>query len=189
MNVSETRVAILTEEITAARRVAFENFALVYRERAVRTAYRLSGGDASVAEDIAQEAFARAFRSYEGFRSESSMETWFFRILTRQAANYRRWRGMRRRWQHFWSKGEGSQESAIASDPPLRDVIAAAMKRLSPRQLEVFTLVRLEGFGIKDVCVILGCAEGTAKTHLHRAQQSLREDLLGVWREFNEEQE
>ena len=78
------------------RQARFEAFVDAWRERAVRTAWRLTGEDLSVAEEVAQDAFLRAQRGLSGFRDDAAMGTWFFRILVRQAANHRRWRGLRR---------------------------------------------------------------------------------------------
>jgi len=156
-----------------------------HREQAVRVAWRLTGEDRSTAEEVAQDAFLRAYSGLSRFRDESEMSTWFFRILVRQAANRRRWRGLRQRWGDLWgaSNDEGSQvEQApdvvvAAADPVLRDRIAGAMERLSPGQRAIFTLVHLEGFTVREAAAIAAIAPGTAKSHLHRALKTLRSEL------------
>ena len=184
--VLKTELTSMTGETSQEASISFEDFVSAYRERAVKTAFQLTGGDLAVAEDVAQEAFAKAHASFEGFRGESEMSTWFFRILTRKAANYRRWRGIKRRWESIWfSQADSRVETSIA-EPSLREAIGDAIDLLSARQREVFVLVQLEGLPLTEVCQILGCAEGTAKTHLHRAQLKLREQLAEIWRELNE---
>ena len=64
-----------------------------HRERALRLAWRLVGGDEAAAEDVAQEAFVSAYRALPRFRGDARLETWFYRILVNQAHRYRRWRG------------------------------------------------------------------------------------------------
>ena len=156
-----------------------------HREQAVRVAWRLTGEDRTTAEEVAQDAFLRAYSGLSSFRDESEMSTWFFRILVRQAANRRRWRGLRQRWGDLWGAmdEEGSQverapDAGVASaDPALRDRIAAAMDRLSPGQRAIFTLVHLEGFTVREAAAIAAIAPGTAKSHLHRALKTLRAEL------------
>ena len=59
----------------------FDAFVNEERDRALRIAWRLLGGDAAAAEDVAQEAFVRAYRGLAGFRGEAELATWFRRIL------------------------------------------------------------------------------------------------------------
>src|SRR5262252_5667625 len=80
-----------------ARRDEFEAFVARHRDRAVALAWRLCGGDGAAAEDVAQEAFVRAYRALERFRSESSLSTWFTRILVNEARRHQRWRWLRER--------------------------------------------------------------------------------------------
>ncbi len=76
----------------------FSTFVAAHRARALRLAWRLTGGDPDAAEDVAQDAFVKAYRNLDQFRGEAKLETWFYRILVRQAANHRRWRAVRDRW-------------------------------------------------------------------------------------------
>jgi RNA polymerase sigma-70 factor (ECF subfamily) len=70
----------------------FSLFVGTHRERARRLAWRLVGGDDGAAEDVTQDAFVKAYQGLSTFREEARLETWFYRILVRQAHNYRRWR-------------------------------------------------------------------------------------------------
>jgi len=155
-----------------------------HRERAVRIAWRLTGEDRATAEEVAQDAFLRAYTGLGRFRDEAEMSTWFYRILVRQAANRRRWRGLRQRWGDLWGAGaddggavEDQGDPDVAGDPALRQRIGAAMEALSPGQRAIFTLVHLEGFTVREAAAIAGVALGTAKSHLHRALKSLRAEL------------
>ena len=184
MNAASTTAA--PEVILSTRRE--QRFAALvgrHREQAVRIAWRLIGEDRATAEEVAQDAFLRAYAGLGRFRDEAEMSTWFFRILVRQAANRRRWRGLRQRWGDLWGTGEAEGpgvESAAAGgpapgDPALRARIATAMDALSPRQRAVFTLVHLEGFTVAEAAAIAAIAPGTAKSHLHRALEALRAEL------------
>src|SRR5687767_7267678 len=75
----------------------FDAFVNGYRDRAVRIAWRLLGGDAA-AEDVAQEAFARAHRGLARFRDDAKLSTWFYRILVNEVRRHQRWRMLRGAW-------------------------------------------------------------------------------------------
>lgn len=172
--------------IASSREQRFAALVDQHRDQAVRLAWRLTGGDRATAEEVAQDAFLRAYTALPRFRDEAELSTWFFRILARQAANRRRWRGLRQRWGDLWSSGPEAEGSAVeqapagatqSADPALRDRIAGAMEQLSPGQRTIFTLVHLEGFTVREAAAIATVAPGTAKSHLHRALKTLRREL------------
>ncbi len=177
----------LPSEVTIAssREQRFGALVERHRDQAVRLAWRLTGEDRATAEEVAQDAFLRAYTALPRFRDEAELSTWFFRILVRQAANRRRWRGLRQRWGDLWGRepGDGtlveqaSGGDGASADPALRARIAAAMERLSPGQRAIFTLVHLEGFTVLEAATITAVAPGTAKSHLHRALKTLRAEL------------
>ena len=146
-------------------------------ERAIRVAYRLVGGDQAAAEDVAQNAFLRAYRALGGFRGESSLDTWFYRILVREAHRHRRWQAVRKLWNGDPESAPEPVDERPVGDPKLRGRILAAMDRLSPSQRDTFVLIHLEGFSVADTAATLGKATGTVKSHLHRALQTLRSEL------------
>jgi RNA polymerase sigma-70 factor (ECF subfamily) len=135
------------------------------------------GGDEAAAEDVAQEAFVRAWRALGRFREEAKLETWFYRILVRQAANHRRWRALRTLWSAPAGDDAPDPSPRAPGDPALRRRIGAALERLTRSQREVFVLVHLEGFTLRETAELLARSEGTGKSHLHRALHSLREQL------------
>ena len=163
----------------------FADFVEHHRERAVRTAWRLTGSDRATAEEVAQEAFLRAHRSLGQFRNEAALSSWFYRILVRQAANHRRWRGVRDHWASVWRRKTEEGHPGIERDPGLRVRIDAAMSHLSHGQRTIFVLVYLEGFTLAEAAECAGCATGTAKSHLHRALKSLRAQLAEVHAEVS----
>ncbi|MEN8183258.1 MAG: RNA polymerase sigma factor [Myxococcota bacterium] len=152
-------------------------FVASHRDRALRLAWRLVDGDADAAEDVTQEAFVRAYRALGRFRAESSLGTWFYRILVREAARHRRWRGVRERWQALSRSEVQPPRMPARGDPALRRRIADALSRLSQRQREAFVLVHLEGFTVRETAEFLDKPEGTVKSHLHRALRTLRREL------------
>lgn len=165
----------MTMDPVVARTARFRAFVEEHRERSVRLAWRLTGGDRAVAEDVAQDAFVSAFRALPGFRDAARLETWFYRILVRQAHSYLRWRRVREAWRSA-AVAESSPE-ATTVDPELGHRIAAALTRLPQSQRDCFLLVHGEGFTVREAAAIVGKAEGTVKSHLHRALTALRRDL------------
>ncbi len=178
------RAMALDRPLPATREARFAEFVEANRDAAVRTAWRLTGEDQGVAEEVAQDAFVRAWNALPGFREEAQLSTWFYRILVRTCANRRRWKGLRDRWTTLWD-GDLPGPSHARGDPGLRGAIDAAMQRLTDNQREAFTLVHLEGFTIREAAEITGRAPGTIKSHLHRALRSLRADLETVHEELS----
>ncbi len=164
----------------------FFAFVNAHQDRAVRVAWRLIGGDNAAAEDIAQEAFYKAYRALDRFREDSSLATWFYCILVNEARKHRRWRAVRDRWNALWRDEAPEPTAAALPDPALRRRIEDALNGLPPGQREVFVLTHLEGFTVAQTANQLGKAVGTVKSHLHRALQTLRtelDDLRGAERE------
>jgi len=157
----------------------FCDFVVSHRDKARRLAWRLIGGDEAAAEDVVQDAFVKAFRALSGFRQDSSLETWFYRILVNQAHKHRRWRAVRERWRGAWD--EGKSVSHLGSvDPALQRRISQALAKLTRRQREAFVLVHFEGFTVRETGELLGTPEGTVKSHLHRALKALRIELADL---------
>jgi RNA polymerase sigma-70 factor (ECF subfamily) len=179
-------VALKAAGLEADLESRFDAFVGDNLERARRLAWRLVGEDEAAAEDVAQDAFFRAYRALDRFRGESSLETWFYRILLREAQNYRRWRSLRELWGGISSPEGPDPAPAPVGDPLLRHRISAALEGLSRRQREAFVLVHEEGFTMREAAELLDRSEGTVKTHVRRALERLRSEL-GDLREFTRE--
>jgi RNA polymerase sigma factor (sigma-70 family) len=173
-----SHVAILNGDVEADDlEERFQLFVASHREQAVRMAWRLVGGDAAAAEDVVQEAFLNAFKALPGFRGEASLQTWFYRILVRRAANYRRWKGLRTLWNAPFDVDLADPQPAADGDPGLRKRITGALDALTQRQREAFVLVHLEGLTVHEAAALAGSPVGTLKSHLHRALTKLRDEL------------
>jgi RNA polymerase sigma-70 factor (ECF subfamily) len=163
----------------------FDAFVTATHARAVSIAWRLLGGDGAAAEDVAQEAFARAHRSLARFRDEAQLSTWFHRILVNEVRRHQRWRAL---WR---SRDAGDREpdtlpdpatrgDASRPDPALQRRIGVAIAALPRGQREAFVLVHLEGLTLSEAAAATGRAIGTLKSHLHRALKFLRAELADV---------
>lgn len=155
----------------------FEALVTRHRDRAVRLAWRLVGGDVAAAEDVTQDALVSAFRGLKGFRGDAQLDTWFYRIVVRQAYSYVRWRRVRERLAATDPHRAPDPAPVPVGDPLLRERIVRALDTLPRGQREAFVLVYMEGFTIGEAAQIMGRAAGTVHSHLHRALTKLRSQL------------
>jgi RNA polymerase sigma-70 factor (ECF subfamily) len=186
--------AILASSTMADRDALFAELVRNERERAVALAYHLTGGDRDAAQDVAQEAFVRAYRALAGFRGEAQLSTWFLRIVAHQAATYRRWRAVRQRFAALVPADAAPEPEpeppdprpspeGSAADSATRRRIAKAMGRLPATQRLAFALVHLEQFTVEEAAGVMNKAPGTVKSHLHRALVALRRELADLQEE------
>jgi RNA polymerase sigma-70 factor (ECF subfamily) len=153
----------------------FEDF---YRQELarVRRAVFLMCGDAQVAEDAAQEAFARALARWHRLRSHPVRGGW----VTTTAMNVGR-RHLRRR--HTVAVAEVIDDPDTAVAIAIRTAVAA----LPDRQQEAVALHYLLDLPVNDVAVAMGVDPGTVKTHLSRARASLARALADAENDPTEE--
>ncbi|MCH2187097.1 RNA polymerase sigma factor [Myxococcota bacterium] len=175
LSMSPRSAVLLREE--SEKEESFRIFVERSSARALRVAWRLVGGDGTEAEEVVQEAFLAAWKALPRFRSEATLDTWFFRILVRRAHNHRRWRSIRTLWTDPRNNEPEDPESERQTDPLLRSRINKALSQLSQRQREVFVLVHMDGFTLRETADILGLRPGSIKSHLHRALCRLRTEL------------
>ena len=142
-------------------------------------AYRLTG-DRGEAEDVAQEAYLRAFRSLKGFREDARFETWLHRIVVNTAMTSLRRRGR---------LGDLSLDEPDAPERPAprtadreqqivdRDALKAAMLELPAGLRAALVLQDVYDLPVAEVARHLGIAVGAAKVRVHRARRKLKELL------------
>jgi RNA polymerase sigma-70 factor (sigma-E family) len=160
------------ETVEGDEAVEYEaSFACLHR-RAYDVAYKLLGSRPE-AEDVAQEALARAFVHWSSIHSYA--EPWTVRVAANLAVGT--WR-KRRRLSDLPPEGvertQGHPQHAVADHLELR----RALTRLSRRQREVVVLRHLAGFTERETAQALGCSDGTVKQHAARGLASLRRQLV-----------
>jgi RNA polymerase sigma-70 factor (ECF subfamily) len=177
---------------------AIEEFVCRYQQKAYAIAYHMCSGDREEAQDLTQEAFLRVFQNIKKFRGDSSLYTWFYRIVVNTCLDGRR---RRRRWERvfsLWRPGlreeepsrevfeeqpdmvEGNNPMAVLSGKKLTQEIRKALMSLPERQRVAFQLKVFQGMNIREIAQVMGSAEGTVKSHLFRATHSLR-TVLKDW--------
>ncbi|MFM7783457.1 MAG: RNA polymerase sigma factor [Gammaproteobacteria bacterium] len=142
------------------------------------TLRRLTRGDAARADDLAQEAFIKAWRSIGDFRGDSSFRTWMFRIAYRSfLSEIRRNEPLTEEIEEHHAVHEDAHEA--------REFMAdfdAAMRQLRPEQRDCVHFALQRGFSHPEIADIMGIPVGTVKTHVLRGRQRLQ-DILSQWQE------
>lgn len=147
------------------------------RLRAV--AYKLLGGDRARMDDVMQDAYLRAFRSYADFRGDAAVTTWLHRIVYNACIDELR-RSRRRPPLHDIDGGEYEPQSTHAGPERVvagRDLVMRALATLPPDQRATVLLVDGEGFDHTEVAEILSVAPGTVASRLSRARTHMRRAL------------
>ena len=144
-------------------------------------AFRIACGvlrNAADAEEVAQEAFLRAYRKLDGLREPKSFRAWLVRITFRLALD--RLRAAKRRtlretaWMENASRESRSDEAASRD---FRNRLQRALDELPERQRLIVILTAIEGHTLADVAGMLNLPEGTVKSRLHFARKQLAEKL------------
>ena len=135
-------------------------------------------GDPVLAEDIAQEAFLRAWRGLGGFRGEAAFGSWLYAIARRVALDeVRRPAVVTVPVEQAWELADGR-----AGDPVLRGDLERALQALEPAQREAFLLVAVLGLSYQEAGGMTGCPAGTVASRVFRARVRLA-SALRVWEE------
>lgn len=183
--ISETEQA-LVRRLKLREEAAFNELVRRHQDRVFRLCLRFLH-DASEAEDVAQEVFVSVFKAIEGFREDSQLSTWIFRIAVNHAKN--RLKYMSRRARDAQKpldddSGDGTlMQAARHDDRPDRVVeglqseslIVRALSMLDEDQRELVTLRDLENLSYEELQEVTGLAAGTVKSKLHRARLALQQ--------------
>lgn len=165
---------------------AFSQLVEEYQDRVVGILYHLVG-NADEAEDLAQEAFLRVFRSRERYEPSAKFSTWLFTIVNNLARNAVRDR-RRRRDQAAGNPGHssmpaieklapapsGAMPSRVFAKAEISDVVRAAIAQLSEDQRLAVMLNKFEDMNYKQIGDVMGRSEMAVKSLLARARAVLR---------------
>lgn len=132
------------------------------------------------AEDIAQEALMRAYRDWDRVSALDKPGAWVRRVALNLALSGRRRAGSELRARLRLAPPPSAGE--LAPSPAEHADVWAAVRRLPPNQRAAVALHYLEDQPVAVIADILGCAEATARVHLHRGRTALATMLEGVQR-------
>jgi RNA polymerase sigma-70 factor (ECF subfamily) len=135
-------------------------------------------GDRELADDLAQEALAKAWQSRDTFRAGSNLKAWLFTILRNQFYSDRR-----RAWRQAPWDDAAAERMPVARGEQVWAVqlsdTARALRGLPAEQREALILVGAGGFSYEDAARISNCAVGTVKSRVARARKALSAALEG----------
>jgi RNA polymerase sigma-70 factor (ECF subfamily) len=167
----------LVEACREGRGAAFEELFRAQGSRMKSIAMNLLGNP-SDAEDAVQEAFLKLYRGLAGFKGESALSSWLYRILVNTCFDAIRRR--KRRGEVSGPDAEGPAENLHAreTDPSVRLTLERSLDRLPALPRAVFVLYEVEGFKHREIAELLGIAEGTSKHALFAAKKDLQSLIL-----------
>jgi RNA polymerase sigma-70 factor (ECF subfamily) len=167
----------------------FERQAIPFLASLYNTAYRMAR-NAQDAEDLVQETYLRAYRSFEQFTPGTNLKAWLFRILKNAFINEYRKRRAAPVEEEFAAL-EDSFESRIdtdrypgtknpeqeALDRSLDENVQRALDELPPDYRMAVILADVEGFSYKEIAEMLDIPIGTVMSRLHRGRKAMHKKL------------
>ena len=166
----------LVREAQAGDLAAFETLYRLNVGRVHAVCWRMCG-DATLAEELTQDVFVRAWEKLASFRGDSAFSSWLYPMTVNLALSERRAR--RRRTARVMAAEDPTVfEKPVASGSTDAGFdLEKAMARLPPGARAVFVLHDVEGYRHEEIAEMTGVATGTSKAQLHRARKLLREVL------------
>lgn len=168
---------------------AFSELVLAYETRVYRLSWRMLGSGTE-AEDLAQEVFVQVWKSIDGFRGDSQLGTWIYRITINLAKNRALYLARRRRDSHSEFEttealgarefgtgvtvGETKRPDQEVAARELERIVAECLTDLDAEHREVLVLRDVENLSYEEVAEITGLVQGTLKSRLHRARALLK---------------
>ena len=166
-----------TDLVARCRAGDVDAFETIYRQHSARV-YSLAcrmAGSPEEGEDLLQEIFLQAYQKIGGFKGESSIGTWLYRLALNHCLDFVRSRRAKMAKVTDTLDTDGAMEPLAPRDTPVARLdLDRAMRQLPPGCREAFVLHDVEGFDHKEVASLLGIAEGTSKSQVFKARAKLR---------------
>jgi RNA polymerase sigma-70 factor (ECF subfamily) len=157
-------------------REEFNTFVTQQQEPLRRFLLNVCGGDPYIADEIAEEAFVRAYLNLNSFRGGCKMSTWLFRIAYNCFYDSVRKRG--REVELGAARDIASEDLAQCNER--QEELHSALKQLTAPQRDVILLFYMEDKQIREISQITGMNENTVKSHLRRAKQTMKTYLTNL---------
>ncbi len=174
----EALIRSLVERARGGDQAAFRELVVLHQDRAYGLALRITRSPAD-AEEVAQDAFVRAWLALARFRGESSFATWLHRIVARRALDRLSELKARRGREVEVEEAASLPDPALVAPGDLETAtrgrrLERLVMRLPAAQRMTVTLYYYEDRSVEQAAAILGMPENTVKTHLARARAALR---------------
>lgn len=184
---TNTNDAELVERVQRGDKRAFDILVIKYQSKILSIVSRFIKDNAEI-NDVAQDAFIKAYRALPNFRGESAFYTWLYRIAINTAKNYLTARGRRPPSsdidsQEAESYGVGvalrenaSPEKLLMRDQ-LKEVIFDTIESLPDDLKTAITLRELEGLSYEEIAESMDCPVGTVRSRIFRAREAIDEQM------------
>lgn len=174
---------VLVERVQQGDKRAFDLLVRKYQNKIVHLVTRYLH-DPVEAQDVAQEAFIKAYRALPSFRGDSAFYTWLYRIAINTAKNYLLAQSRRPPGDDIdaqdaeqFSGETGLREYDTPEHLVLRDeieaTIAAAIEALPEELRTAITLRELEGLSYEEIAQAMECPIGTVRSRIFRAREAI----------------
>ena len=180
----------LVERVQKGDSRAFDLLVLKYQSRIAKLIARFVRNPADV-QDVAQEAFIKAYRALPNFRGESAFYTWLYRIAINTAKNHLVAAGRKspsyavdvQEVEKFdaseWLKEYATPERELLADE-IGATVKSALEVLPPDLREAITLREIEGLSYEDIAQVMDCPIGTVRSRIFRAREAIDEKLQPI---------
>ncbi|MBN4069393.1 MAG: RNA polymerase subunit sigma-24 [Alkaliphilus sp.] len=176
---------------------SFEELVSPHYKKAFNTAYRILG-NLEDANDVAQDAIIKVFKSIGSFKENSSFSTWVYKIVVNTCIDFKRKNNKQE--VIYLDKQIGEKNGGLVLEIPdkagtpeslfeeneVKHIIHDAINELNFEQRKIIVLRDVKGFSYKEIAEILDCSEGTVKSRISRSRNNLRKVLVSKLNEREE---
>lgn len=182
----------LVRRVQRGERSAYDLLVLKYQHKVVKLVMRYLR-DPADAEDVAQEAFIKAYRALPQFRGDSAFYTWLYRIAINTAKNALAARERQPVSYEFdTQQGEDGPDvisrlkdpetpEGLALTEEIRETVNAAIVALPEDLRTAIVLRELEGLSYEEIAVSMDCPVGTVRSRIFRAREAIDRRLREVF--------
>ncbi|HUY01832.1 MAG TPA: RNA polymerase sigma factor RpoE [Rhodocyclaceae bacterium] len=179
---------VLVERVQRGDKQAFGLLVSKYQRKLIRLLSRMIRDPAEV-EDVAQEAFIKAYRALPGFRGDSAFYTWLYRIGINTAKNFLAAQGRRAptTTEFDSEEAEGFEDGEqlrdnntperILMSKEIGNTVNAAMTELPEDLRTAIVLREIEGLSYEEIAQIMDCPIGTVRSRIFRAREAIAAKL------------
>lgn len=179
--------AELVKRVQAGDVGAFDILVQKYQHKVINLVGRFVS-DSAECQDIAQDAFIKAFRAIDSFRGDSQFYTWLYRIAANTAKNYLASRSRKMPAyavdvddaEHFEGESglkEYDNPENLLLTEEIEATIFSAIERLPEDLKSAITLREIDGLSYEEIAEVMDCPIGTVRSRIFRARDAIDKEL------------